>query len=46
MVKKLYKEKKVKWGIAGCGRFAENSFLPAITFNTKRHSYFIIQPRY
>ena len=30
MVKKLYTGKKIKWGIAGCGRFAENSFLPAI----------------
>ena len=29
MVEKIYKGKKVKWGIAGCGRFAENSFLPA-----------------
>ncbi len=30
MVKKLYKSKKIKWGVAGCGRFAENSFLPAV----------------
>lgn len=30
MVEKLYKGKKLKWGIAGCGRFAENSFLPAM----------------
>ena len=30
MVEKLYKDKKIKWGIAGCGRFAENSFLPAV----------------
>lgn len=29
MVEQLYKGKKIKWGIAGCGRFAENSFLPA-----------------
>ena len=29
MVKKIYKGKKIKWGISGCGRFAENSFLPA-----------------
>lgn len=29
MVEKIYKGKKVKWGVAGCGRFAENSFLPA-----------------
>ncbi|MDY0081943.1 MAG: Gfo/Idh/MocA family oxidoreductase [Ignavibacteriaceae bacterium] len=28
MVEKLYKGKKVKWGVAGCGRFAENNFLP------------------
>jgi len=30
MVKKILRGKKVKWGVAGCGRFAENSFLPAI----------------
>lgn len=30
MVEKLYRGKKIKWGIAGCGRFAENSFLPAV----------------
>ena len=30
MVGKIYKGKKIKWGIAGCGRFAENSFLPAV----------------
>lgn len=30
MVEKLIKDKKLKWGIAGCGRFAESSFLPAI----------------
>ena len=30
MVEKLYKSKKTRWGVAGCGRFAENSFLPAI----------------
>jgi predicted dehydrogenase len=29
MVEKIYKGKKVKWGVAGCGRFAESSFLPA-----------------
>ena len=23
-------EKKMKWGIAGCGRFAENNFIPAL----------------
>lgn len=37
MVEKLYKGKKIKWGIAGCGRFAENSFLPAIRL-TRRSS--------
>jgi predicted dehydrogenase len=30
MVEKLYKGRKIKWGIAGCGRFAESSFLPAV----------------
>jgi predicted dehydrogenase len=30
MTEKFYKGKKIKWGIAGCGRFAENSFLPAV----------------
>lgn len=30
MVKKIIRSKKVKWGVAGCGRFAEKSFLPAI----------------
>jgi len=30
MVEKLINDKKLKWGVAGCGRFAENSFLPAI----------------
>ncbi len=35
MVEKIYKGKKIKWGIAGCGRFAENSFLPAIRFTRK-----------
>jgi len=30
MVEKFIKDKKLKWGVAGCGRFAENSFLPAI----------------
>ncbi len=30
MVKKLLSGKKIKWGVAGCGRFAERSFLPAI----------------
>ena len=35
MVKKIYKGKKIKWGIAGCGRFAENSFLPAVRLTRK-----------
>jgi predicted dehydrogenase len=35
MVEKIYKGKKVKWGVAGCGRFAENSFLPATKFARK-----------
>lgn len=30
MVEKIYRGKKLKWGVAGCGRFAESSFLPAI----------------
>ncbi len=30
MVKKILRGKKIKWGIAGCGRFAEQSFLPAV----------------
>lgn len=24
--------KKIKWGIAGCGRYAEHTFIPALTF--------------
>jgi predicted dehydrogenase len=35
MVEKIYKVKKLKWGIAGCGRFAEHSFLPAIRLTRK-----------
>jgi len=35
MVEKIYKGKKIKWGIAGCGRFTENSFLPAIRLTRK-----------
>jgi len=35
MVKKLNKSKKIKWGVAGCGRFAENSFLPAVRLTRK-----------
>jgi predicted dehydrogenase len=37
MVKKILSSKKIKWGIAGCGRFAENSFLPAVRL-TRRSS--------
>jgi predicted dehydrogenase len=37
MVKKILRGKKIKWGIAGCGRFAENSFLPAVRL-TRRSS--------
>ncbi len=29
-MKKFNKRKKLKWGVAGCGRFAEMAFLPAI----------------
>jgi predicted dehydrogenase len=35
MVEKIYQGKKIKWGIAGCGRFTENSFLPAIRLTRK-----------
>ncbi|MBK7630796.1 MAG: Gfo/Idh/MocA family oxidoreductase [Ignavibacteriales bacterium] len=35
MVEKLYKGKKIKWGVAGCGRFAENSILPAVRMTRK-----------
>jgi xylose dehydrogenase (NAD/NADP) len=35
MVEKFYRDKKIKWGIAGCGRFAENSFLPTIRLTRK-----------
>lgn len=35
MVEKIYKGKKLKWGISGCGRFAENSFLPAVRLTRK-----------
>ena len=37
MVKKILRGKKIKWGIAGCGRFAEQSFLPAVRL-TRRSS--------
>ncbi len=29
------KIKKLKWGITGCGRFAETSFIPAVKLNRK-----------
>lgn len=29
------KTKKVKWGIAGCGRVTENTFIPALTVSRK-----------
>lgn len=29
--------KKIKWGIAGCGRYAEHTFIPALTFLRKSH---------
>lgn len=29
MVEKIYTGRKIKWGVAGCGRFTEHSFLPA-----------------
>lgn len=35
MVEKIYKGRKIKWGVAGCGRFAENSFLPAVRLTRK-----------
>jgi predicted dehydrogenase len=35
MVEKLNKGKKIKWGIAGCGRFTENTFLPAVRLTRK-----------
>lgn len=28
MSKEISKPKKIKWGVAGCGRFTENSFIP------------------
>src|SRR3989337_3007568 len=27
--------KKIKWGVAGCGRFAEQSFIPALSILRK-----------
>jgi len=44
MVEKIYKGKKIKWGIAGCGRFAENSVLPAIRL-TRRGTVISIYSR-
>lgn len=35
MAEKIYNGKRIKWGIAGCGRFTENSFLPIIRLNRK-----------
>lgn len=35
MVEKIYQGKKLKWGVAGCGRFAENFFLPATRLTRK-----------
>ena len=34
--------KKLKWGVAGCGRFAEHSFIPTIKFLRRSvvHSFF------
>lgn len=29
------KTKKIKWGITGCGRVSENSFIPALTMSRK-----------
>jgi D-xylose 1-dehydrogenase (NADP+, D-xylono-1,5-lactone-forming) len=29
------KSKKIKWGIAGCGRFTEETFIPALTLSRK-----------
>ena len=29
------KRKKLKWGVAGCGRFAEHAFIPALNFLRK-----------
>lgn len=44
MVEKIYKGKRIKWGIAGCGRFAENSVLPAIRL-TRRGTVISIYSR-
>jgi len=29
------KSRKIKWGIAGCGRFTEDTFIPALTLSRK-----------
>ncbi len=34
-MKKASRLKKIKWGAAGCGRFTEFSFIPAIEFLRK-----------
>ena len=34
-MKKESRVKKVKWGAAGCGRFTEYSFIPALEFLRK-----------
>jgi predicted dehydrogenase len=36
MMKKVpIKPKKIKWGIAGCGRVTENAFIPALTMSRR-----------
>lgn len=36
MINKLpIKSKKLKWGISGCGRVTENTFIPALTMSRK-----------
>lgn len=36
MINKLpVRGKKIKWGISGCGRVAENTFIPALTMSRK-----------
>ena len=29
------KTRKIKWGIAGCGRITENTFIPALTMSRR-----------
>ena len=39
-VKKIYpKGKKLKWGLAGCGKFAETVFIPTLLQLKKKSSY-------